>query len=94
MMLEPGFAGDGQVEAVPFAGGFNYEEGIVGIDLVLEYLVNLRDRETSAYEPDRPEAVYTPPQGFYRLVNLLVVLIKMELIRDEIDGHRDTPSRE
>jgi hypothetical protein len=41
MMFEPGFAGYGKVKAVPFAGGFNYEEGIVGVDLVLENLVNL-----------------------------------------------------
>ncbi len=91
MMLEPGFAGNGEVEAVPFAGGFNYEEGIVGVYLVLENLVYLRDRETRADEPDRPEAVDTSPQGFDRLVNLLVILIKMELIRNEINGHRDTP---
>ena len=93
MMFEPGFTGYGKVKAVPLAGGFNYEEGIVGIDLVLEYLVNLRNRETRADEPNRPEAVDTPPQGFDRLVNLLIVLIVMELISDEIYGHRDTPSR-
>jgi hypothetical protein len=93
MMLEPGFAGYGKVEAVPLAGGFNYEEGIVGIDLVLEYLAYLRNRETRVDEPNRPEAVDTPPQGFDRLVDLLIVLIKMELIRNEIYGHRDTPSR-
>ena len=86
-MFEPGFAGDGQVEAVPLAGGFDYEEGIVGVDLVLEYLVYLGNRETGIDEPDRPEAVDTPPKGFDRLVNLLVVLIKMELVRNEIYGH-------
>ncbi len=93
-MFEPGFAGDGKVEAVPLAGGFYYKEGIVGVDLVLEDLVYLGNRETSVDEPNRPEAVDTPPKGFDRLVNLLIVLIKMELIGDEIYGHRDTPSRE
>ena len=92
-MFEPGFAGYGKVEAVPLAGRFDNEEGIVGIDLVLENLAYLRNRETRVDEPDRPEAVDTPPQGFDRLVNLLIVLIKMELIRNEIYGHRDTPSR-
>jgi hypothetical protein len=93
MVFEPGFAGDGKVKAVPLAGGLQYKEGIVGIYLVLEDLAYLRNRETRVDEPNRPEAVDTPPQGFDRLVNLLIVLIKMELIRNEIYGHRDTPSR-
>ena len=62
MMFEPGFAGDGQVKAVPLPGGFDYKEGIVGIDLVLEYLVYLGDRETGIDEPNRAEAVYTAAQ--------------------------------
>jgi hypothetical protein len=41
MMFEPGFTLDWEIEAVPLAGGFDYEEGIVGVDLVLENLVNL-----------------------------------------------------
>lgn len=93
MVFEPGFTGYGKVKAVPLAGGFDYEEGIVGIYLVLEYLAYLRNRETRVDEPNRPEAVNTAAQGFDRLVNLLIVLIVMELIRNEIYGHRDTPSR-
>ena len=58
-MFQPGFAGYGEVKAVPLPGGFDNEEGIVGIDLVLEYLVYLGNRETGIDEPDRPEAVYT-----------------------------------
>jgi hypothetical protein len=93
MIFEPGFAGDGEVEAFPFMGGFYNEEGIVGVDTLFEYLVHLRYGEPRVDEPDRPEAVNTPPQGFDRLVNLLIVLVVMELIRNEIYGHRDTPSR-
>ena len=94
MMLEPGPAGRGQVKAVPLARGFQNQEGIVRVYLVLQYLVYLGNRKTGIDEPNRAEAVYASAERLYRVVNLLIVLIVMELVRDEIYGHRDTPSLE
>ncbi len=51
MMLEPDFAGDGEVEPLPFAGGFQYQEGIVGVYAPLQYLAYLHDRVARVDEP-------------------------------------------
>jgi hypothetical protein len=91
MMFEPSFTGYGQVKAIPLVGGFNYEEGIVRVDLVFENFVYLGNGETGTDEPYGTEAMNAAAERLYRLVDLLIVLIKMELIRDEIYGHRDTP---
>lgn len=91
MPLNPRLARHRQVEALPLLGGLQYQKRIVVIDALPEYLPHLGDRMPRAYEPYRAEAVYAPPERFYRVVNFLIVLIVMELVRDEINGHSNPP---
>lgn len=94
MMLEPVLAGYGHVQTLPLAGGLEYQKGIVVIDALFQYLAHLGNSVPRADEPYRAETVYAAAQRLYSVVNLLIVLIVMQLVRDEIDGHRDTPSLE
>ena len=59
MMLEPVLAGDRHVQGLPLAGGFEYQEGIVVVDALFQYLAHLCDSVPRADEPYRPEAVNT-----------------------------------
>lgn len=84
MPLQPRLARERQIKA-------QYQERVVVIDALPEYLAYFRNRMTCAHEPDRAEAAYASAERLYRVVYLLIVLIVVKLVGDEINGHRYPP---
>lgn len=91
MPLQPRLARERQVEALPLLGGFQHQKRVVVIDALFQYFPHLGYGMPRAYQPYRAQAMYASAERFYRVVDLLIVLIVMELVRDEINGHSNPP---
>ena len=91
MPLQPRLTRERQVKTLPLLGGLQYQKRVVVIDAFPEYLAYFRNAMACAHEPDRAQAVYAAAERLYRVVYLLIILIVVELVGDEINGHSNPP---